>query len=74
MVKQRQVSFHEIDTQAHNLKVVGSNPTPATKFTSTVQHVTRHLRVAFCVRVAGVEAGWKRAGQVRRCGGAATDE
>jgi hypothetical protein len=30
--------------------------------------------VAFCVRVAGVEAGWKRAGQVRRCGGAATDE
>ena len=26
--------------QAHNLKVVGSNPTPATKMTKTIRNIT----------------------------------
>ena len=34
--------------QAHNLKVVGSNPTPATKINITYQYVNGHRRAAFC--------------------------
>jgi hypothetical protein len=44
----------------HNLKVVGSNPTPATNITDLVQYVTSRLRVAFFVCETIVEALWKQ--------------
>ena len=34
---------------AHNLKVVGSNPTPATKINQQLQDIDSHPRVAFRV-------------------------
>ena len=53
--------YKSIGRYAHNLKVVGSNPTPATKNTPRYQHVTHHLRVAVCVGKTALEALWKQA-------------
>ena len=52
--------WYDADILTHNLKVVGSNPTPATKNTKQYQDVKRHLRVAFCVAVPAMEALWKQ--------------
>ena len=53
--------YKPIGRYAHNLKVVGSNPTPATKIITTYQYLTRHLRVAVRVGKTAVEALWKQA-------------
>jgi hypothetical protein len=41
---------------AHNLKVVGSNATPATTFTKQLHCVISHSKGAACVADSGVEA------------------
>ena len=57
--------FDVFSTQAHNLKVVGSNPTPATNYTVLKQKLKGHPRVAFCFSEMAVEALWKQ--QERNC-------
>ena len=58
----------QIDRQTHNLKVVGSNPTPATKKTPLIQQDSGVFQFscprAFLKRkhtVSGVNASWGRA-------------
>ena len=61
-----------VTTQAHNLKVVGSNPTPPQPNIPFKTILTRHRKVAFCVVLSTLEALWKQAGAFEQCGGLAT--
>ena len=51
--------------QSHNLKVAGSNPAPATKFTRQVKDLASVLILRLCfqsARGSTVEAPWKQEG------------
>jgi hypothetical protein len=47
--------------QAHNLKVIGSNPIPATKFDAVVavRNQSRPFGAAFCLSELPAEAGFR---------------
>ena len=58
--------------QAHNLKVVGSNPTPATKYSKQYQCTNGHPRVAISICTRRMEADWKHDMRDNDCGETAT--
>ena len=51
--------------EAHNLKVVGSNPTPATNINIAITTPYASLTRGFCVGETPVDALWKQAGRSR---------
>ncbi|WP_216598364.1 hypothetical protein, partial [Ruegeria sp. HKCCD6119] len=51
--------------QAHNLKVVGSNPTPATNITYIKQYVTHRLKAVLQFVPTPLETLWKQAGVIK---------
>jgi len=61
--------FHQSTAyEAHNLKVVGSNPTPATKLIHRLHILTSRLCAVLFPTSAVVEALWKQLERSGECG------